>query len=380
MAWSWAGAAQGASRGARTVLEMLAQAEEQKRLADEQQYQRTRQGTADARAGEQHRLDLIRSLADFTAAGGRVREGETPLPMTGPLGSTMTVPVPKMREASIVDLIEGDQSALTVNPQMSAAAIASREQRQEQRQREQTIAEKLASMTTDPNARAALGAGASPAQVGALMPPPPKEPRIMNFGGKAGRVDEKGNFAGYVTGPDGKPLRYGDVPASGAGQGRPLPASAVTDMATLRNLSRQARSLPGYIDQAAAKGNVTGPVIGNLPSWLRNMVSPGSTQATSMAAAIEAQYTNLISGAAVSASEAARLEPFVPKKTDDEKVIKEKAGLFANELDQILETRLAEFRRAGFAVDGPGAPGQRAPEDQISDIDAALLRAARGHQ
>lgn len=196
------------------------------------------------------------------------------------------------------------------------------------------------------------------------QPKPEPAPRQVTDPVKGDVFNVQGGQATPVLGPDGKPFRLGvpqkagDTPP-GVPKGRTMPAGTLEKIGMLRDMETAARQLPEFL---AGKGNVSGPVLGRLPGFARDLISPGGIEARQLAASIEGQYYNLISGAAVSASEAARLQPFVPSKNDDEEVLKRKAVFFAERLKQIVNARLAEFKKAGYAVDAPG-DGRDAPED-----------------
>lgn len=154
-------------------------------------------------------------------------------------------------------------------------------------------------------------------------------------------------------------------------QGKVLPVSAIERVEMLRDLAKAARNIPAMLD--SAKGNQTGPIVGRIPGWARNIVAPGSVSLQSLISSIQAQYMNLLSGAAVSPSEAARLKPFVPGGDDDEVVVRQKAVDFADRLDEIRAAREAAFKRAGYNAGGDHDPMQD-PLDDLSPTTGGVIQ------
>lgn len=118
----------------------------------------------------------------------------------------------------------------------------------DQRRQERERAASAAAALRTRRIQALVGRGLSPEEADALaddevafrdvMKPKeakaPPQTRIQNFGGKAGRVDDSGNFLGYVTDPAGKELPYGDPERAPQGSFVPLVDTA-TGEATFYN-------------------------------------------------------------------------------------------------------------------------------------------------
>ncbi|MEK7766222.1 MAG: hypothetical protein AAB368_08290, partial [bacterium] len=158
--------------------------------------------------------------------------------------------------------------------------------------------------------------------------------------------------------------------------GKMLPTSALQQLAMFSDLEKAARSIP--VAMEAAGGDIgVGPVIGRMPDFVRNKVSGGNKiDARALVSSIAGQYMSLISGAAVSPSEAARLQPFVPNEKDDEPTIRRKALFFANRLATIRKEREATFKRGGYSLADDGS-GEEPPENAMEDALQQFLRAGK---
>lgn len=341
------GAFRGASRGLGTVLDVL-QYNERQKLGEAQ---RTREEEEAKRARE---LDAFMLANTVNAQGGQVEEpGVQGAPMfqsrMGPVGQ------PTKRPVTMQDLLTSEgMGRVRVDPSQSVAAKLQREKDA----RELTARQALANVAPEEERPAILG-GADPQDVRSMRPPavprPPQTPWE-----KDGFQDERSWLA--FRGREAAATR---APQQGGG-GKTLPAAQIEKLAMFTDLENTARSIPMLIDQE--KGNIgTGPIIGKMPRFVRDMASgaSGKINARAVISSIAGQYMNLISGAAVSPSEAARLAPFVPDGRDDEQTIRYKAVAFANRLRQIGAAKRAAFRAAGYRMD---EGGEEPPENEFEDL------------
>lgn len=173
-----------------------------------------------------------------------------------------------------------------------------------------------------------------------------------------------------------------EKPVTGtASQGRAVPTGTLEKLSLLRTVAGEAASIPAKV--MSGQGNQTGPVVGHLPNWARNVFVPGSTDSQQQIAFVRSLYRNLISGQAVSRSEGEALAPLVPEGTDPEEIAAQKARGFADLLQKILRQRESDLRRAGYRVDGDdpleNAIGEDAATEVVDDRDL-IRRAMRGGQ
>lgn len=330
--------------GLRSLIDVLSQNEEDKRRQAHQDLLDKRQ------AGEDAYTRLARSQS-LTDAGGYVEEpGVQGSPMfqqrLGPVG------MPSARNVSPADLM-GDMGSIRFDPSRSAAARLQREKEQ----RELAARQALANLAP-PGEGAAIMGGADPQDVRSMRPPAPPIERNPVMGSPEWQkaIEFQARTAARYRAP------------SGGQGGKTLPSAQLDKLAMFTDLEAAARTIPALIDSAG--GNVgVGPFAGRLPAFVRNSTNASGINARAVISSVEGQYMNLLSGAAVSESEAARLAPFVPNQRDDEPTVKAKAIAFANRLRQIIAAKKAAFRSAGYRLDDDG--GDAPPEDAFEDGQSA---------
>lgn len=337
----------GAASGIRSLIDVLQYNDEQKLGAE-----RTRK--ADEEKEHAKRLDAVMRAATLGEAGGYIEE---PGVMGSPMFQSRLGPVGAARQRAVspADLLSPEMvTGIRVDPMRSTRA---------KQQREKDAADLAARNATaklfdTPEEQGAVVAGASPQDVRAARPP--AAPRPGNIDplspeGIAAAIQRERGIASIPTRAQ---------QSAGAGRGKTLPAAQIDKFAMLSDLETAARSLPALID--AQGGNVgTGPIAGRVPDFLK---SGKGVNTRAVISSIEGQYLNLLSGAAVSPSEAARLEPFIPNQRDDEQRVKAKAVAFANRLRQILKAKRDAFRKAGYAVDEDGEGDSTDGDNAFADL------------
>jgi hypothetical protein len=129
--------------------------------------------------------------------------------------------------------------------------------------------------------------------------------------------------------------------------GARVPISELGKMQEAMGLARLANELANLPE---AKQQGTGPVYGRMPADAADAMNPAGGEARRLASALAGKYFSMVSGAAVSESEATRLEPFVPNPKDRPERIREKAAGFARELETILQEKRDLYRASGYYV------------------------------
>ena len=142
--------------------------------------------------------------------------------------------------------------------------------------------------------------------------------------------------SGYAYLPDGTLHYIAGGPADPAQREsmlRPIPATAVTGIQgnteALRKLDYASTALDEYPDAVGFKAYT--------PDAILQRSDPNGTKARAAIAEIGAVKIHDLSGAAVSASEAPRFQPFVPKPTDSAATIKHKLDGFKSALRAQLD-------------------------------------------
>ena len=239
-------------------------------------------------------------------------------------------------------------------------------------------------------------------------PPEPKAPRTQYDSGRGGLINlDDGTFQ-PIQGLPAAPAGAGRAPRTqfdattgrlinlddgtsmaieGIGPrqapGKTLPPSTINELSTLRSLGRKAATLALESPDESAQGG-TGAIMGRMPADIANWIDRrrGLTAGIPLragAAAIAGEFFKMVSGAAVTASEAKRLEPFIPNPKDDEPDLKRKAAAFAAEMEAIIRDREAEFARNGYRIGGDmEAAGGGEQDDLMAELDALRAAMQRG--
>lgn len=150
-----------------------------------------------------------------------------------------------------------------------------------------------------------------------------------------------------------------------------LPTSAIEKFEALENLTKTATEARDALKNAIAnKVNATGRAGGvmPMPSWVKDkkLSGMGSDAAKDVRIALGAMFSDvakLRGGSALSASEIALLERFLPNEDDDEATNLIKANRFLQTLKRLMETKESVYRKYG---------AERGGVVDETDLDAGL--------
>lgn len=177
-----------------------------------------------------------------------------------------------------------------------------------------------------------------------------------------------------VTSPTGE--RVPDVPGAHVALPTPkvpakraLPAAQVEKQALIEQQVAESKALATDFAAAIKAGvNATGRLGGLVPtqSWMKNLVSMGGDAGGALRdriAALNSFIGNALSGAAISPSEAERLQRWVPSENDNERDVLRKLNSFHRTMNEIAVAKRKAFAAYGYG--GPGEPvaGADAPDD-----------------
>jgi hypothetical protein len=151
-----------------------------------------------------------------------------------------------------------------------------------------------------------------------------------------------------VVGPNGAPA---GKPAALA---KALPASAAKGyLENLQNMERAQKALDLVTGSNVGSSNgdteATG-LKGYLPNTVLNRVDPQGVDARAALSDIGSMVIHDRSGAAVSASEFPRLQPFIPSVRDDAATVKKKLKLFVDNYKAIVDDQGEFYRGSGYNV------------------------------
>lgn len=369
---------QGFQQLGQALLQLVAYREQQKRLDAQDserrgalKFQQDRQTAGDARLSAndeaerkrreiQDKLSALISSSQLNQQGGYVDEPTTQDqggPSLGGIGNVSRgtrenrdLTTLSRRSVTPDDVLTGNVARGGIDPSRSVEAVEKHRVRESQR------AALRSAGVPDEAIDGIIDSGRAGTWLDQPPPSPVQPPRNIDPLSPAG-ITARLDF-------ENRRPRPAVVPKTGGG--KILPAEQVKQLGMFEDLAKSAESLPSMIDMQG--GNVgTGPIIGSLPEFARNAISGGGKiDARAMVSSIAGQYMSLISGAAVSPSEAQRLLPFVPNGKDDEPTLKRKALFFAHRLRDIQRERTEAFRRAGYMMDGGGdAPDENQFDDLI---------------
>jgi hypothetical protein len=128
---------------------------------------------------------------------------------------------------------------------------------------------------------------------------------------------------------------------------RDLSAGDIDRLSDLESLETDALAIA---DVVARGKRGTGWVNAALPNAVANWVDSEGRELRAVVSALESKYLKLISGAAVTESEATRLKPFVPSQWDQPDDVEYKALQFARVQRENVERRKKNYRKYGFYV------------------------------
>ena len=165
---------------------------------------------------------------------------------------------------------------------------------------------------------------------------------------------------------------------TGGQQGRPLSQNLADNLGTFGALMATGDDALQKLDAAVAAGkDVTGAIRGRITGSIGQALHiPGSSDPmeVSARAALANVASSLMkerSGGAITPQEFVRLEPFLPSKTDDEAVARQKLVDLLGNLKTVREERLNALEASGWDVSGIRRSGG-------AGSAAARLRAAAG--
>ena len=173
----------------------------------------------------------------------------------------------------------------------------------------------------------------------------------------------------FQVGRDGKatPVTGPDGPLSGKSPEKALPTTAAQKLfENQQNLRRaeQALALMEGKNVGEMKGdpNATG-LKGFLPDALLQRVDPQGTDARAALADLGSLVIHERSGAAVTAAEFPRLQPFIPKINDDPETVKRKLKRFAQIYRDVTNETANFYKESGYKVPDliPSVPNAAAP-------------------
>jgi hypothetical protein len=161
-------------------------------------------------------------------------------------------------------------------------------------------------------------------------------------------VDPRTGSATPVMGPNGQQATKAAPPA------KALPASAAKGFLENQQNLRQAQKaldlIQGHeVGTASGDGDATG-MKGYLPNVLLNKVDPRGVDTRAALADIGSLVIHDRSGAAVSATEFPRLQPFVPSVRDDAATAQKKLKLFVQNYKAIVDDQEQFYRESGYNV------------------------------
>lgn len=281
----------------------LQQAQADKKQASDQSFQRQQDAQKIAAQFELHKQDLTQKAADRLA---------------------------QIQEQAVQGRItkeEADRRAAELRKEMQASLFA----------QQQTMAQFMA----------------------ALRQPP--QPQLITNEQGVFQLDRSGN-AVPVTGPDGKPL-------TGKSPTKALPPTAAKGiLENNQNLRRAEQAL------ALIKGKNVGTMTGDkeatgwkgfLPDAILQRVDPEGTDARAMLSDLGSLVIHDRSGAAVTAAEFPRLQPFIPSAKDDPETVKKKLNRFVQVYKQISEDAKNFYSESGYKV--PDSATHAAPQAEKPD-------------
>lgn len=161
----------------------------------------------------------------------------------------------------------------------------------------------------------------------------------------------------WSEGPDGE-MRLAPIPGGPKdptnNPGKPLPSSAAKGyLENIQNLERaqKALDLVSGLNVGAASGDTqaTGWK-GYVPNTILNRTDPEGVDTRAALSDIGSLVIHDRSGAAVSASEFPRLQPFIPSVRDDPATVKKKLKLFAENYKAIVDDQAEFYRGSGYQV------------------------------
>lgn len=204
----------------------------------------------------------------------------------------------------------------------------------------------------------------------------PVAPQIVQTETGPMQVDRRGRGT-PIVGPDGKPV----APKSTE---RALPTSAAQKlMENQQNLRRAEQALglltppkEGELPMDGNDPNATGWK-GYVPDFALQRLDPKGVQARAAISDIGSLVIHDRSGAAVTASEFPRLQPFIPRAEDDPATARKKLDRFVKEYRAVVDEAADFYRNSGYKVPvetlrGSGASGSGMPSQ--SEIDAEMKR------
>lgn len=158
---------------------------------------------------------------------------------------------------------------------------------------------------------------------------------------------------------------------------RPVPAGMAAQVGEGRGLETLVQAAQAAFDALPEGFDVTGPVRGRM-TWLTEGMGwedPKAVDFRQRLANINSTLVKARSGGAVTPQEFQRLEPFVPNKTDDEKVVRAKLEGLMRELKLMNQARVDALGDAGYDVNRfnqRAASGGNRPPSAV-DPDAEWL-------
>jgi hypothetical protein len=192
--------------------------------------------------------------------------------------------------------------------------------------------------------------------------------------------------AGYRKKEDGNLEFIPGGPADPENKNKPLPASTASGLLTNQdNLRRAQRALAlakgETVDGLKGDANATG-MKGYLPNGLLNRADSGGVDTRAAIADLGSMVIHDRSGAAVSATEFPRLQPFIPSASDDAATVKKKLGLFVTNYEAIIADQVNFFRESGYKVpaevlkrgNASAASEQQTPAPMLDSVEAEMRR------
>lgn len=171
----------------------------------------------------------------------------------------------------------------------------------------------------------------------------PAEPKLHYIQGNDGTWfvrDERTGQTQPVQDPSGKPLR-GRMPVEGAEKPVKPPVSIQKSYVENQSALARLKDLSTSLETPAA-ADATG-LKGYLPDAVLNRVSPEGTEIRGKIANIGSLIFHDRSGAAVTVSEAKRLQPYLPLATDNLATVKKKVRLLEEEIRREQEAMEASY-------------------------------------
>lgn len=192
------------------------------------------------------------------------------------------------------------------------------------------------------------------------QPPQPRQPQVVTNEQGIFQISPDGQ-AVPVVGPDGKPL-------IGKSMEKALPTTAAQKLFENNQNLRRAESALALIegkDQGEMKGDTGATGLkGFLPDAVLQRVDPKGVDARAAIADLGSLVIHDRSGAAVTAAEFPRLQPFIPSAKDDPETVKKKLKRFVQVYKGITEETKSFYKESGYKVPessgdqkNPGASG-----------------------